>query len=130
MRKSLYRLSLGAAAMLVLSLPALAQIPEGVPENIRFRIGGIFASFSTEIHAHRPNAPGSSIDFTSEGLTDDHKNTFRGEGYWNFAGRSYIDFGYVDFKLEGEKSITRDFTFNGNVYKAGAQVSGETKTQY
>lgn len=133
MRKSVsrrIRVALGTAALLLASLPAWAQIPDQVPENLRFRLGGIFASFSTEIIASRPNAPGSDINFTSEGLTDDHKNTFRGEGYWNFAGRSYIDFGYVDFRLEGSKSITKDFTFNGNVYKAGAEVSGETKSQY
>src|SRR5262249_57636498 len=117
MRKSLYRLSLGAAAMLVLSLPALAQIPEGVPENIRFRIGGIFASFSTEIQASREGHPGTGINFTSEGLTDDHKNTFRGEGYWNFLGSSYLDFGYVDFRLEGSTSKHREFVFNGNTYQ-------------
>ena len=133
MRKPLYRkirTALGAAALLLASLPAWAQIPDQVPETFRLRLGGIFASFSTEIIASRPNAPGSDINFTSEGLTDDHKNTFRGEGYWNFAGRSYLDFGYVDFRLEGNKSITKDFTFNGDVYKAGAQVSGETKSQY
>src|SRR5215510_5424770 len=124
------RLALGAASLFLAGLPALAQIPDDVPENVRFRIGGIFASFSTEIQASRPGAPGSDINFTSEGLTDDHKNTFRGEGYWNFAGRSYIDFGYVDFRLEGSKQITKDFTFNGDVYKAGAQVDGETKSQY
>lgn len=116
--------------MLLASLPAWAQIPEDVPDNLRFRLGGIFASFSTEIVASRPGAPGSSIDFTSEGLTDDSKNTFRGEGYWNFLGRSYLDFGYVDFKLEATKSITKDFTFNGNVYKAGAEVTGETESRY
>src|SRR5262245_57575192 len=130
MRKSLYRLSLGAAALFLASLPAVAQIPEGVPETFRLRIGGIFASFSTEIQASRANSPGTSVDWTSEGLTDDHKNTFRGEGYWNFAGRSYIDFGYVDFRLEGNKTITKDIIFNGNVFKANASVDGETKSQY
>jgi hypothetical protein len=124
------RLALGAAALFLAGLPALAQIPDDVPENVRFRLGGIFASFSTDIQASRPGSPGSSIDFTSEGLTDDSKSTFRGEGYWNFLGRSYLDFGYVDFKLEATKSITRDFTFNGLVYKAGAEVSGETESRY
>ena len=133
MQKSVHlgtRSVLAAAALLMASAQAWAQIPEGVPENVRFRIGGIFASFATEITASRPNSPGSDINFTSEGLTDDHKNTFRGEGYWNFAGRSYLDFGYVDFRLEGSKQLTRDIVFNGNTYKVGAQVDGETSSQY
>ena len=133
MRKSVsrrIRVALGTAALLLASLPAWAQIPDQVPENFRLRIGGIFASFNTDITASRPNAPGSDINLTNEGLTDDSKNTFRGEGYWNFAGRSYLDFGYVKFSLDGSKKITKDFTFNGNVYKAGAEVSGETSSQY
>jgi hypothetical protein len=133
MRNSVSRgtkLVLGAAALFLASLPALAQFPDESPDTLRFRLGGIFASFNSEIEASRPNAPGTGIDFTGEGLTGDTKNTFRGEGYWNFAGRSYLDFGYVNFTLDGSKQITRDIEFNGVIYKAGAEVSGETKSQY
>ena len=133
MRKSVYRwtrLVLGAAALLLVSLPARAQFPDDRPDNIRFRLGGIFANFNTDIEASRPNAPGSDINFTDLGLTADTRNTFRGEGYWNFAGRSYLDFGYVKFSVDGSKQITKDFTFNGFVYKAGAEVAGETSSQY
>ena len=34
----------------------------------------------------------------------DTSNTFRGEGYWNFAGRSYLDFGYVKLAEDGSKT--------------------------
>jgi hypothetical protein len=124
------RFLLGAAALLLASLPALAQFPDDVPDTFGLRIGGIFASFQNDVTVSNPNAPGTGIDLTGEHLTPDHKNTFRGEGYWNFLGRSYLDFGYVDFKLDGSRSITRDFTFNGLVYKAGAEVSGESRSRY
>jgi hypothetical protein len=130
MRNSLYRLSLGAAALFLTSLPALAQFPDDRPDTVRFRLGGIFATLDTETQVSRPNAPGTGIDLTGLGLTGDTANTFRGEGYWNFAGRSYLDFGYVKLAEDGSKQITKDFVFNGLVYKAGAQVSAETDSRY
>ncbi|HMF07933.1 MAG TPA: hypothetical protein VKJ00_02280 [Thermoanaerobaculia bacterium] len=124
------RFFLGAAALSLVSLPVLAQFPDDIPDNVKLRIGGIFASFQNNVTVSNPNAPGTGIDLTGEHLTPDHKNTFRGDGYWNFLGRSYLDFGYVDFKLDGSTSITRDIVFNGKVYKAGAEVSGESRSRY
>jgi hypothetical protein len=124
------RFLLGAAALSLVSLPVLAQFPDDIPDTVNLRIGGIFASFQNNVTVSAPNAPGGSIDLTGDRLTPDHKNTFRGDGYWNFLGRSYLDFGYVDFKLDGSRSISRDIIFNGLVYKAGAEVSGETRSRY
>src|SRR5580765_3009543 len=130
MRNSLYRLCLGAAALFLTSLTVLAQFPDDRPDNVRFRLGGIFANLDTQTEISRPNAPGSGVVLFVLGLAGDTKNTFRGEGYWNFAGRSYLDFGYVNLSEDGSKQITKDIVFNGLVYKAGAQVSGETQSRY
>jgi hypothetical protein len=133
MRNSVYRrtrLALGAAALLLASLPAYAQFPDEIPDNFRLSLGGIFASFQNEVAISAQGAPGNVINLTGDKLTADHKNTFRGEGYWNFLGRSYVDFGYVDFKLDGSHSITRDIEFNGLIYTAGAEVSSETRSRY
>jgi len=124
------RFFLGAAALSLVSLPVLAQFPEDIPDNVKLRIGGIFASFQNDVTVSNVGSPGNSIDLTGEHLTPDHKNTFRGDGYWNFLGRSYLDFGYVDFKLDGSRSVTRDIVFNGLVYKAGAEVSAESRSRY
>ncbi|HKD10987.1 MAG TPA: hypothetical protein VKE50_02885 [Thermoanaerobaculia bacterium] len=124
------RFFLGAAALSLVSLPALAQFPDDIPDHVNLRIGGIFASFQNEVAVSKEGASGDTINLTGEHLTPDHKNTFRGEGSWNFLGRSYFDFGYVDFKLDGSHSISRDFVFNGLVYKAGAEVSGESRSRY
>src|SRR5215813_1202215 len=124
------RFALGAAAMLLASLPVYAQFPDEIPDNFRLSLGGIFASFSNEVAVSAQGSSGNTINLTGDKLTADHKNTFRGEGYWNFLGRSYFDFGYVDFKLDGSRSITRDILFNGLVYTAGAEVSGESRSRY
>lgn len=133
MRNSLPRRTrfvLGAAALLFPAIPALAQFPDEVPDRFRLRLGGIFASFHTETLLSVEGVGGTTIDLTGLGLTPDHKNTFRGDGYWNFLGRSYLDFGFVDYNLSGSRSITKDLVFNGLVYKAGAQVSAETDNRY
>jgi hypothetical protein len=131
MRKSVWaRWVLGAAALAFASVPARAQFPDDTPDNVRLRLGGIFAKFDSSTQISRPGAPGDNINLTDLGLVSDTKTTFRGEGYWNFLGRMYLDFGYVNFTLDGTRTITRDIVFNGLVYKAGAEVSGETSTRF
>ena len=64
MRNSLYRLSLGAAAVFLMSLPALAQFPDDRPDNVRFRLGGIFANTRYPDggeQAGRPGVPASIL---------------------------------------------------------------------
>src|SRR4051812_20875008 len=131
MRKPVWaRLVLGVAALAFASVPARAQFPDETPDNFRIRVGGIFASFDSNTQVSRAGSPGDNINLNQLGLTSDTKTTFRGEGYWNFLGRMYLDFGYVNFTLDGSRSITRDIHFNGLIYKAGAQVSGETNSRY
>ena len=123
MRNSVWaRWVLGAAALAFLSVPARAQFPDDTPENFRVRLGGLFAKFDSNTQLSKTGVAGDPIHLTDLGLVSDTKNTFRGEGYWNFLGRFYLDFGYVDFTLDGTKSITKDIHFNGLVYKESLQV--------
>ena len=132
MRRSvrLVRFAWSAAALLLVALPVLAQFPDDVPENVRFRLGGVFASLDSKATLSTANLPGTVIDFSDLGLTPDHKTTFQGEGYWNFLGRSYLDFGYVDFDVSGSHTISRDINFGGAIYKAGATVDAESRTRF
>ena len=125
---------LGAAGLLLAAGPAMAQsatnFPGNVPDNFRLRLGGIFASLSSDIKLTSEGADGTNVDFPGIGLTPDSKNTFRGDGYWNFAGRSYLDFGFVDYSSSGSKTISKDITWDGVVYKAGATVAGENESRF
>jgi hypothetical protein len=124
------RLALIAAALLFASLPALAQFPDDIPENARFRLGGIFATLDSKATLSTANLPGTVIDFSDLGLTPHHKTTFQGDGYWNFLGRSYLDFGYVDFDVSGSHSIAKDISFGGVIYTAGATVDAESRARF
>ena len=131
MRKSVWaRWVLGAAALAFASVPARAQFPDDIPDTFQIRLGGIFATFNNETQISKAGQTGDLINLPNLGLTPDHKTTFRGDAYWNFLGRFYLDFGYVDFNLSGSRQITRDIHFNGLVYKAGAEVAAETDSRY
>ena len=125
---------LGAAGLLLAAGPAMAQsethFPGDSPDNFRMRLGLIFADLESDVKVSSPSNPGEGIDLTGRGLVDNKKDAFRGDGYWNFLGRSYLDFGFLDYSTDGSNTITRDIHFGDVVYKAGATVSGETSARY
>ena len=118
------------AAGLLAAAPARAQFPGDTPENFRLRLGGIFASLDTTGSLSTSNIPDASIDLKSLLGQPDHKTAFRGDGYWNFAGRSYLDFGFLSFTNDASKTISRDIVFGDATYTAGAEVASEEKQQY
>ena len=125
---------LGAAGLLLAAGPAMAQsethFPGDSPDNFRMRLGLIFADLDSDVKVSSPSLPGDGIDLTGRGLVDHKKDAFRGDGYWNFLGRSYLDFGFLDYSTDGSNTITKDINFGDVVYKAGATVSGETSARY
>jgi hypothetical protein len=124
------RFALGAAALLVSAVPAFAQFPGDTPDNFRLRLGGIFANFDSSTKLAANPTEGTDVDLTGSRLVPDHKTAFRGEGYWNFLGRSYLDFGYYGYTLSGSREITRDIEVQDVVYKAGARVEAENSARY
>ena len=53
---------------------------------------------------------------------------FSGWGSWNFAGRSFVDFGYVGFSRGRMETLSGDVIFGDTTYKAGASVSATMKS--
>ncbi|MGE5346934.1 MAG: hypothetical protein ACM3JH_13355 [Acidithiobacillales bacterium] len=120
------------AGALLAASQAKAQFPGDIPDNVRLHFGGIFALFSTDtrVTIKNPDIPGTDIDIENLLGTPDHKFAFRGDGYWNFLGRSYLDFGYSSFHRSAEKSIARDIVINGVTYTVGADVSTEMDERF
>ena len=112
------------------ALPASAQFPDSVPENIRFRIGGIYANLNQVATLSETGPPGTSIDLNDVLGQPNHKFAFRGDGSWNFAGRSYLDFGFLNISSDRSRTIDRDIDFGGVTYTAGAQVDSEEESRY
>jgi hypothetical protein len=122
------------AALLLAAAPALAQsdstFPGDVPNNMRFHIGAIWAFLDSSTTFSTPSVPGQEIDFTKVFGQPGHKFSFRGDGYWNFLGRSFLDFGYVSFDTKGSRAISQDIHFGGVTYTAGAQVDSESYSRF
>jgi hypothetical protein len=119
-----------AVALLLSASSARAQFPGGIPNGLRFRFGGIYANLNSKVTFTTPEVPSGEIDFSRLLGDPDNKFTFRGEGAWNFAGRSFLDFGYVRFSTDNTAQIEQDITFGGVTYTAGAEVTSDTLAQF
>ena len=126
------RILLVLAGALLAASSARAQFPGDVPENFRLHVGGIFALFNTDtqLSTKNPDNPGTDIDFEDVLGVPDNKFAFRADGYWNFLGRSYLDFGYSSFNRSEQHTITQDIVFNGVTYTAGASVDAEMDERF
>jgi len=125
---------LGVAGLLLAAGPAMAEsathFPGDSPDNFRLRLGLIFADLQSDVKISSPSLPGGDIDLTGTGLVGDTKTAFRGDGYWNFLGRSYLDFGFLDYSTDGSKTASKDLHFGDVIYKVGAKVSAEQSARY
>lgn len=111
---------------------AQAQFPGDVPDTFRLRLGGMYAWFDTEVTFQENITEGGPIG-AGVSLEDvlgmpASKAGFAARGYWNFAGRWFVDFGYTGFSRSREESIARDFGFGDVTYTVGASVSASMKS--
>ena len=123
---------LGAAfaAGLLWALPARAQFPDSIPDTIRFRVGGIYATLNQEASLSHTGEPGFAINLEDALGQPNHKFAFRGDASWNFAGRSYLDFGFLSITSDRTHTISRDISFGDVTYTAGAEVASEEEQRY
>jgi hypothetical protein len=119
-------LSLFAAALLPAAVLAQSSttFPGDIPDNLRFRFGGLYAHTNSTVDFSTPTLPSEPIDLS--GLSPNHKFTFHGEGSWNFAGRSFLDFGAASIATNKTASISQNIDFGGVIYTAGAQVTADS----
>lgn len=120
------------AVLLLAGAPVLAQsqFPGDIPDDIRFRLGGIWAFLGSSTTFSTSTFPGEEVNFQKLLGLSGHKISFRGDGYWNFLGSSYFDFGFVSFDQKGSRQITKDIHFGGVTYTAGAQVDSESFSRF
>jgi hypothetical protein len=124
----------GAALILLFATSAVAQaqFPGDVPDTFRLRLGGMYAWFNTEVTFQENITEGGPIG-AGVSLEDvlglpGSRAGFAAKGYWNFAGRFFVDFGYTGFSRSREESIARDFNFGDVTYTVGASVEASMKS--
>ena len=119
------------AALLLAAVPARAQFPDKTPDTFRISVGAEYAWFNTNVSytQYVAGVPvGSSINLENiSGLPDSHVGPTL-YGYWNFLGRSYIDFGFAYFDRSRTRTISRDIQFGDTTYTAGASTNTSFKS--
>lgn len=125
--------ALAAASCLFLAAAlARAQFPGDVPDTFRLYLGGEYAWFNTTVTFQENLTPGGPI---GAGVTLEDSNLvassapgFVARGYWNFLGRTYLDFGYAGFHRSKTSTLAIDIPFGDSTYTAGASVANSTKS--
>ncbi len=125
-------LLMAASGLLLAAAPAQAQFPGDVPDTFRLRLGGMYAWFNTNVtfqeNITQGGPLGGGVSLEDVFRVPSPRAGFSGWGSWNFAGRSFIDFGYVGFSRSRMATISRDIIFGDTTYKAGASVSATMKS--
>lgn len=119
--------------LVLAAAPARAQFPGDVPDTFRISLGANYDWFKTQVQFTQfatGSLPGVNVDLENFTGLPDSKVGPNVDGWWNFAGRSYIDFAYLSFDRSHSATIARDFVFGDAVYQAGATVATSMKSSF
>jgi hypothetical protein len=112
------------------SAPAHADSPTEGLLNDRFVIAvGAFV-VTSNINGSllgSANTSEQSIDFDKQFGTDAHQTRWRGELLWRITPTQHVRFSYFDNAVGRTRSIDQDLSWGDYTFKAGAQVTAETK---
>ena len=113
-----------------LLLPGSANAEEGYgPGTDRFKInlGAYFPAISTDMQV---SVGDDNIDLEETlGLSSDEK-VLRLDGYWRFAERHRLGFGYYRLTRDASTDFQDDFVIGGETWYAGAKVDSELNLDF
>jgi hypothetical protein len=116
-------------AMMALGLgqPGIAQAEEDGygpgQDRWKFELGGFFPAIDTELEVNGTNV-GTVIDLEDLGY-DENESIFRLDGYWRFARKHRLGFGFYQFNREGNTVLTRDINIGDQTFPLNARTSSE-----
>jgi hypothetical protein len=125
------------AACLALSLGAFAQ-SQGAPGDYAYRdndfyvnVGGQILSIdsSTEVKGG-VNHEGTNIDVDRDLGLSSNENTWRIDAGWRFFHRHQLEFTYFQVNRSADKTLQRNFVYNGYDYYVGATVNTNFDSNY
>lgn len=122
---------LAVSAFFLAAASAQAQFPGDVPDTFRLRLGGMYAWFNTDVNLEETVTPaGLNVGISSEDLLGVPSSApgFSARGYWNVAGRFFVDFGWTGFSRSETDTIAQDFDFGGVTYTLGSSVETSIKS--
>jgi hypothetical protein len=118
--------------LLLVAVSARAQFPGTTPDTFRLQLGGMYAFTDTTVQFTQTTGAfaGQSINLENVSGLPTSKFGFQASGYWNFAGRSFLDFSYINLNRTRTRTISRDIIFGDTTFTAGASVTSSFKSSY
>lgn len=99
-------------------------------DTFTLNLGAMFASFGTKASLDSSYyGYGTQVDFQKDLGLANTQTLWRIDGSWRFTPRQQIYFSYMDLSQDGSRDLARTIQWGNNIYRAGANVKGEWKTQ-
>jgi hypothetical protein len=93
----------------------------------KFQLGGYFPSINSDMQIEIND---TDIDLEEKLGLDENDALWRVDGYWRFARKHRLKFGYYGFDREASKSLVEDLTIGDEVWYAGAFVKTDWTMDY
>ena len=121
-----------AVMALGLAQPGIAQAEEEGygpgQDKWKFQLGGFFPSINTKLKVDGIQA-GDLIDLEGLGLSD-NDSIWRLDGYWRFAPRHRVEFGYYQFNRDGTRRLDEQITIGDEIFDVGFLVGTDLQLDF
>ena len=119
-----------AASLLIFPVSALAKEKGYGPgqDKWKFALGGFFPSIETKVKIDGTEV-GDKLELEDLGLSDDD-SLWRLDGYWRFAQKHRLAFGYYGFERDGSIGISEQIEVGDIVIPVDAFVSTELNLDF
>jgi hypothetical protein len=94
----------------------------------KFQLGGFFPSTNTKLKIDGTQV-GDNVDLEGLGLSDDD-SIWRLDGYWRFAKKHRLEFGYYQFNRDGSRGLDEQITIGDEIFQVGFLVATELQLDF
>jgi len=93
----------------------------------KFNLGAYFPAISTDM---KVSSGDTTIDLENVLGLDNNEAVWRLDGYWRFAKKHRLGFGYYRLNRDARKAITGDLVIDGETWYAGALVDSDLSMDF
>jgi hypothetical protein len=94
----------------------------------KFQLGGYFPSVNTKLKIDGTQV-GDNIDLEDLGLSGD-ESIWRLDGYWRFAKKHRLEFGYYQFKRDASRRLDEQITIGDEIFQVGFLAATELQLDF
>jgi hypothetical protein len=116
----------GAVAAALLAAPAFAQTEawNGLPDRFQIDTGYFRLNADTKLRYNGPAGGSGEVDFEQDLGLPETINTFWIDARWRVGRRHQLQLGFTRLSRDrNSRTLTRDFTWGGQVYNAGLSAT-------